>query len=83
MTKMTAMPMPVAVSTFLETPRKGQMPRKREKIKLLTRMAPSATENSSAPDIGYSPFFMIFWKMATRKPSVKKPPAGRMSSMAG
>ena len=38
MTKVTARPMPVAVCTLLETPRKGQQPRKREKMKLLQRM---------------------------------------------
>src|SRR6056297_4010636 len=38
-TKVTAMPMPSAVSTFLETPMKGQIPRKRANTKLLTKMA--------------------------------------------
>ena len=32
MTNMTAMPMPAAVSTLLDTPRNGQQPRKREKM---------------------------------------------------
>ena len=41
MTKVTAMPMPTAVSTFLDTPRKGQMPKNWEKIKLLDKIAPS------------------------------------------
>ena len=31
-TNVTAMPMPAAVSTLLETPRNGQHPRKREKM---------------------------------------------------
>ena len=44
MTKVTAMPMPTAVSIFLETPRKGQMPRNWEKMKFFTRMAPSAMD---------------------------------------
>ena len=44
MTKVTAMPMPTAVSTFLETPRKGQQPRNWEKMKLFTRMAPRVME---------------------------------------
>ena len=39
-TKVTAMPMPNAVSSFLETPRKGQQPRNWEKMKLLVRIAP-------------------------------------------
>ena len=47
MTKVTAMPMPTAVSTFLETPRKGQMPRNWEKMKLFARMAPSVIARSS------------------------------------
>ena len=47
MTKVTAMPMPTAVSTFLETPRKGQMPRNWEKMKLFARMAPSMIARSS------------------------------------
>ncbi len=38
-TKVTAMPIPRAVSTFLETPIKGQMPRKRARTKLLTKIA--------------------------------------------
>jgi len=38
-TNVTAIPIPKAVSTCLDTPRKGQIPRKRESTKLLTRMA--------------------------------------------
>ena len=41
MTKVTAIPMPTAVSTFLDTPRKGQIPKNWEKIKLFAKMAPS------------------------------------------
>ena len=46
MTKITASPMPEAVSIFLETPMKGQMPRNWATIKLLTRMAPRAMVKS-------------------------------------
>ena len=46
MTKVTAKPMPTAVSTFLETPRKGQMPRNWEKMKLFARMAASVIASS-------------------------------------
>ena len=42
MTKVTATPMPRAVSVFLDTPMKGQMPRNFTKMKLLVRMAPRA-----------------------------------------
>ena len=41
-TKVTAMPMPSAVSTFLDTPMKGQMPRNWDRTKLLTRIAAKA-----------------------------------------
>ena len=40
MTNMTAMPMPNADSTFLETPRKGQIPRNCTNIRLFTKTAP-------------------------------------------
>ncbi len=53
MTKVTAIPMPRAVSTFLETPRKGQMPRNRARTKLLTKMALTRISSNSA--ITYSP----------------------------
>ena len=46
MTKVTAAPMPTAVSIFLETPKNGQIPRNWEKIKLLVRIAPSAMASS-------------------------------------
>ena len=46
MTKVTAMPMPTAVSTFLDTPRKGQMPRNWEKMKLFAKIAPSVIARS-------------------------------------
>jgi hypothetical protein len=39
MTNITAPPMRVAVSSFDDTPRNGQMPRKYAKTKLLTRLA--------------------------------------------
>ena len=39
MTKMTAIPMPMAVSVFFDTPRKGQMPRNLARTKLLTNTA--------------------------------------------
>ena len=38
-TKVTAAPMPIAVSTFFETPRKGQIPRNCERTTLLTNTA--------------------------------------------
>lgn len=38
-TKITAMPIPSAVSTFLETPKKGQMPKNLVRTKLFTKMA--------------------------------------------
>jgi hypothetical protein len=41
-TKTTAIPIPTAVSTLLEQPRKGQMPRNWAKIKLFIRIAPRA-----------------------------------------
>jgi hypothetical protein len=41
MTKTTAIPIPIAVSIFLETPKKGQMPRNRLRTKLFTRTAPT------------------------------------------
>jgi hypothetical protein len=39
-TKVTAAPMPSEVSTFDDTPRKGQMPRNCASTTLLTKMAP-------------------------------------------
>ncbi len=39
MTKITAMPIPKAVSTLRETPKKGQMPKNLVKTKLFTKMA--------------------------------------------
>ena len=39
-TKITAPPIPAAVSTFFETPRNGQIPKNLEKIKLFTKIAP-------------------------------------------
>ena len=44
MTKVTATPMPRAVSVFLDTPMKGQMPKNFTKMKLLVRMAPKAMD---------------------------------------
>ena len=41
MTKVTAMPMPRAVSNFFDTPRKGQMPRNLFMTKLFTRSEPT------------------------------------------
>ena len=38
-TKVTASPIPIAVSTFFETPRKGQIPRNCDNTTLLTKMA--------------------------------------------
>ena len=40
MTKVTAAPIPMEVSTFDDTPRKGQMPRNCASTTLLTKMAP-------------------------------------------
>ena len=53
--KRQAMPMPEAVSTFLETPMKGQMPRNCATMKLFTRMAPRATVNRFAKSITWPP----------------------------
>ncbi len=39
MTNITAMPIPIAVSTFLETPKKGQIPKKRITMKLFIKIA--------------------------------------------
>ena len=39
MTKVTARPMPIAVSTLLEQPRNGQQPRNCEKMKLFISIA--------------------------------------------
>ena len=55
MTKITAKPMPAAVSIFLDTPMKGQMPRNWEKMKLLMRIAPKAMLNKVVHSIGYFP----------------------------
>ena len=38
-TKVTARPMPLAVSTFLDTPRNGQMPKNCDNTTLLTNIA--------------------------------------------
>src|SRR5690554_2981048 len=38
-TKVTASPMPIAVSTFLDTPKKGQIPRNCDNTTLFTKMA--------------------------------------------
>ena len=38
-TAVTAIPMPEAVSTFFDTPKKGQMPRNCANTTLLTKMA--------------------------------------------
>jgi len=38
-TKTTAILIPVAVSTFLDTPKNGQIPKNLDRIKLLTKMA--------------------------------------------
>ena len=38
-TNVTAMPMPIAVSIFFDTPRKGQMPRNCDRTMLLTKTA--------------------------------------------
>ena len=47
MTKITAMPMPMEVSIFFDTPKKGQRPRKRFSTKLLTSMADIMMRKSS------------------------------------
>ncbi len=47
MTKVTAIPIPSEVSTFLETPMKGQMPRNRANTKLLTKTALTRIRKSS------------------------------------
>src|SRR5210317_186243 len=53
MTKVTAIPIPRAVSTFLETPRNGQMPRKRANTKLLTKIALTKITRRSAIRLKY------------------------------
>ena len=40
MTNVTAAPMPIEVSTFDDTPKKGQMPRNCASTTLFTKMAP-------------------------------------------
>jgi hypothetical protein len=47
-TKMTATLMPVAVLILLEQPRKGQMPKNWEKMKLFTKIAPREMETREA-----------------------------------
>ncbi len=48
-TKITAILMPTAVSTFLDTPRKGQIPKNRASTKLLTSIAERNIKNSLVP----------------------------------
>ena len=48
MTKMTASPMPKADFFSVETPMYGQYPRKREKMKLLTRTTEMMTRKAVA-----------------------------------
>ena len=46
-TKTTAAPIPAAVSTFLDTPRKGQIPRNWLNTTLLTNIEPKNINNKS------------------------------------
>jgi hypothetical protein len=46
-TKITAIPIPKAESSFLETPKKGHKPRKRESRKFWMKMADMAITNIS------------------------------------
>ena len=85
MTKITAKPMPTAVSIFLDTPMKGQMPRNWARMKLLIRIAPRAMSNNVVHSIGYFPPLTLRWMYcirAMRQPSVRKPPTGRASILA-
>ena len=82
MTKITAKPMPTAVSIFLLTPMKGQMPKNWTRMKLLTRMAPREMESSFVISIAYLPSLLaaLSWAhciRAMRQPNVRKPPTGR------
>jgi hypothetical protein len=45
-TNVTAIPIPVAVSNLLETPRKGQIPRNLARTKLFTNMAEKKSRNT-------------------------------------
>ena len=47
MTKITAAPMPAAVSTFLDTPKNGQIPKNWLNTTLFTRADPMAIINKS------------------------------------
>ena len=71
----------------MDTPRKGQMPRNWEKIKLLVRIAPREMASRVVTDIAYlaSFFFSLLARAhciaAMRAPRVRKPPTGRVSSL--
>jgi hypothetical protein len=41
MTNITAIPIPVALETFFETPKNGQSPKKRARTKLLINIEPT------------------------------------------
>ncbi len=50
-TNVTAIPIPSAVSTFLDTPKNGHIPKNLDKTKLLTRMALTIMTNKLASPI--------------------------------
>ncbi len=88
MTNVTAMPMPAAVETFFETPRKGQMPRNLMRTKFSIRIAVSDSEKkfSQAHDLRRS------FPSARRRrpctsammsPSVRNPPGAIIMTAAG
>ena len=88
MTNVTAMPIPKAVSIFLETPRNGQMPRKRDMTKLLTRIPPIKIVKI-LPMFSPPPYAVFFLRLvnaltiASRMPSAMKPPGGAVMIAIG
>jgi hypothetical protein len=56
-TNITAMPILKEVSTFLETPRKGHIPKNLVKTKLFTRIEPANKRNNS---IIYPPSLSLY-----------------------
>ena len=77
----------MAVSIFLDTPRKGQMPRNWAKMKLLVRIAPREMASKVVTLIAYlaSFFFSLLARAhcitAMRQPSVRKPPTGSVNTL--
>ena len=98
MTKVTARPMPAAVSTLFDTPRKGQQPRKREKMKLW--LSTQLTKKSStlpqllvcitgviyAASFAFFFFSMLFIMMLATprvRPNIIKPPGAMVVMSIG